>query len=509
MYTDRRDPIKAKLICVVYVSVNPKKELFTEKMTIKTVTTKSFNDYVNYMEKYKGKKYFRGHANSSWIIEPSIIRKKPLPSLNDEQKIIADSCSKENYGLSSPRIPEPISTLFRLQHYEGGTRICDLTTNVFHALYFAIEDEKEDGADGKVFVIDESTAISGDGFEMNIFSRVLNGEHSFTALQSKDCDSTRLEDILTRNHIIRSNDMMFSNNRSLLQGGTGIVFGFGHKSGKLTLLGDTNVCDLIVEEIIIPSHIKNEIRTTLKNKGLIKDRLYNTAEEALFEDVSLCEIDFTVKKCRDKDNPYHYVEGWHQVSTPYFKKDALEAQIRSLYENLFCKYGDDTRIATFFFFDEDDRISANYICRGEWSKGEQYKIVWNKNYLLRRHHASNTEISKHDAIITATNLANDATLIHEKIREYTSIQNYDLDALLTLVSPLQEDISKILTKAGSIDTLDSEAQALIETVSAYIYDINAMVGDIMNKRSQQLIQRDLVQCEKSHQDYVAVANRIQ
>jgi len=128
---------------------------------VETIIISSFDEYVSYIEKYKRQYYFRGHANSKWDIEPSIMRANPFPTLSDEQKIIAENASEESDSRSYLRILKSLATLFRLQHYGHKTRICDLTTNSLAALYFATEDTTEEEVDGAVFVVSKKTEVAG------------------------------------------------------------------------------------------------------------------------------------------------------------------------------------------------------------------------------------------------------------------------------------------------------------------------------------------------------------
>ena len=56
-----------------------------------TYTIKSFEEYIQYTEKYRGNSYFRGQADASWDITPSISRHySTVLSINDELELVKE-----------------------------------------------------------------------------------------------------------------------------------------------------------------------------------------------------------------------------------------------------------------------------------------------------------------------------------------------------------------------------------------------------------------------------------
>ncbi|WP_109079136.1 FRG domain-containing protein [Aggregatibacter kilianii] len=95
-------------------------------------------------------RFFRGQADKSWKIQPSIFRSPNL--IRNEDKIIKDTFT------SCPDDFLPSDTLFeklvKLQHYGCKTRLLDLTTNALVALYFACVETSHHNKDGELIILD-------------------------------------------------------------------------------------------------------------------------------------------------------------------------------------------------------------------------------------------------------------------------------------------------------------------------------------------------------------------
>jgi hypothetical protein len=433
-----------------------------------------------------------------------------VPSLSDEQNEIAKSILGEGNQHSILRMPVPLATLFRLQHYGTPTRICDLTISNLCALFFA-SDGVEDGA---VFVIDDKSAINSDSSEMQIFSKILTGNYNIATLQNEAGESVDIENILTRNYVVKHREMLFNNSRSYRQGGTGIVFGFDYKNGELGLLGDMDVSDLIIAKIIIPKKIKKKIGVALRNLGYTKEVLYDTSEGYQLEDVSLVRVDFNVNKKHDKGEDFYKIEGKYKVSTLYFDPDILAVKISNLYEGLFARYGSNARIWTFYYFDDNDfsALRSNWVCHGLWDKIDGFKIKWNKQYFSQRLHTLNIEVSKNEAIGLALSLVDAITPIYEKITTYTSTPDYELKGLFQLLLSLQSETSNIRRKADDFPYVDFETQKFTEKAISFVYDVILLIDDmiIFSKRTNMneasikwMIERDYYErCDKSQREYI-------
>jgi hypothetical protein len=207
---------------------------------MKEITITSFGEYVEYVEKYKGKYFFRGHSNANWSIVPSLFRNTAMPNLDEEFINVSEKMSS-NSSLS------PITALFDLQHYGTPTRICDLTISPLGALFFASENEE----DGAVFVIDKSKTIGIDNYAIGLISLMLEkGISTFLELQKESDGLYDVFEIINKNYIVEYKDLAYTNPRAFRQGGTGIIFGFGKCGNAITSKGNSHVDEFIFEKIM-------------------------------------------------------------------------------------------------------------------------------------------------------------------------------------------------------------------------------------------------------------------
>ncbi|HDR1813147.1 TPA: FRG domain-containing protein, partial [Pasteurella multocida] len=103
-------------------------------------------------------RFFRGHSDHEWIIEPSIYRSpkkiegKPQERafIENEDNIIRDAIVNSPDDFSDK--DSIFSILVKLQHYGYPTRLLDLTTNALVALYFAVKSFND--KDGELFLFD-------------------------------------------------------------------------------------------------------------------------------------------------------------------------------------------------------------------------------------------------------------------------------------------------------------------------------------------------------------------
>lgn len=89
--------------------------------------------------------FFRGQANASWSVSPSLYRQGLFPSESLLLTEIQHVCPTE--------IPKGrFDALVKMQHFGMPTRLLDTTTNPLVALYFACESKAEKENDGAVYI---------------------------------------------------------------------------------------------------------------------------------------------------------------------------------------------------------------------------------------------------------------------------------------------------------------------------------------------------------------------
>lgn len=99
-------------------------------------------------------RFFRGHSDQEWIIEPSIYRKpekiEEKSFIENEDNIIRDAILNSPDDFSEQ--DSIFNILVKLQHYGYPTRLLDLTTNALVALYFTVKSSSD--KDGELFIFD-------------------------------------------------------------------------------------------------------------------------------------------------------------------------------------------------------------------------------------------------------------------------------------------------------------------------------------------------------------------
>ncbi|WP_245832260.1 FRG domain-containing protein [Oceanospirillum sanctuarii] len=114
--------------------------------------------------------FFRGHANKTYELKPSIYRKAQW--ISNENRIIREvimRCPTEFSMMNSS-----FEKLVKMQHYDLPTRLLDLTENPLVALYFACVGGDENTEDGEIifFKIPKSEVKYFDSDTVSVISNV-------------------------------------------------------------------------------------------------------------------------------------------------------------------------------------------------------------------------------------------------------------------------------------------------------------------------------------------------
>lgn len=335
------------------------------------ITINSFDDYIERTESFKGANLFRGQANRGWEITPSLFRKTDATA--EEITILEEILGSDT----------PIESLFEKQHYGSPTRLLDLTVSPMSALFFAIDDDNEATNDGIVYVFSNVNSIDVSDTRIAAFLEGIAHNPIDIAVP--------LHDFSIRNHLIKySPKLAYSNERAFHQGGTALLVGIHLDKGAFLRVHDPNLETLVIESFIIPASLKELLRRKLRDFGYEHEILYddylNYETTATFDSI---DTRFEVfDKADFKKIIFHT-----KLSCIYCDRDVLTLKIEEKYNELFRKFGENSRIFGFFYFDEIDKSISNWICQSRWSDSSRMNIKWNHNYFRSRLLRTNEEVS--------------------------------------------------------------------------------------------------------------------
>lgn len=453
---------------------------------MKTTTIKSFEQYIEYTEKYKNKYLFRGQANVDWSITPSLFRNDT--ALDNEIKSI-----KECEYFEPDNI---LTSIFKMQHYGIPTRLLDLTISPLAALFFAIDDDTQKNNNGVVYVIDRTKSISFNESEIIDFSKLIIDE----TILERPLSETEIA-CLTSDYIVDYDyRFSYSNNRAILQGGTALIVGFDIKDDIIYRNKEISLEPYLIEKFIIPSDIKQIIREKLNVLGYSNSILYESFETVHPQNIKLSEYESEVTHMAD----FYKVIATYKVNTISFNKDDLILEIKQLYNELIFKHGMTSRIWLFFYFDQNDLEHSNWICRVEWNKEKQYNIVWIKDYFKERLRHINEEISQQELISRFQPFICKALSIEDKVRNTAeSSENYDV--LERVIYDLRKDTDECFRNSNDIPFGDYTIEPFAKTALNYICEVDRLIRDtiifIERKKDKKFIrywiQSVLKDCQKA------------
>lgn len=356
---------------------------------------KSVQDFIEYVEPYKGNYYFRGQANSNWDVKPKLFR--DMNFLKNEYNEFKEVISKDNYL-------EFLKRIFYLQHNGSPTRLCDLTTSPLNALYFCIEDYTQFDEDGSVYIIDINNCVDINDDIVKLFT-LLSAENisdiellrdRFFEVFKISMNEDEIIKSITSNIVIKYNiELAFSNVRGLLQGGTGLFFGFSvGKDCTIDRIGHSED-NLIISEIIIPSFIKRDITKYLDNNGIRGDILYDNVN-----DVSGDKSDYEliIKKVTNKFT-FNKVLVDIKVANIVITQKRIDEIVHIVNNKLKILYGVNARIWMYIYYNDLDLQAYSRIAYVSPNHDfTDYEIKHEKDYYKKRMVYLNEEISGYDII---------------------------------------------------------------------------------------------------------------
>lgn len=335
-------------------------------------TIRSFQEYLETVEPFRGGFLFRGQANSSWNMLPKLFRQE-------------NACEIEIEDLKSIfETNNPIRQLFNKQHYGAATRLLDLTVSPLSALFFAIDDASQTEADAIVYILSRESEISVDDPRITEFLHVI-------AQNDLAATTDGLAEFAFTDHIIKyETSLALSNERAFLQGGTALLCGLSKENDRVCRVNSHLCGNHIMGEIIIPSYIKNEIMCELQKLCYTHPVLYSQIETmGTTSEIILEEVEFHIYQKPE----FSKVVAEYKLNHLAFNRIALEKRITELYKMIFESYGKNARVFTTIFFDDIDKTNKNWICQTRWTEKSSCILNWNPSYLKYRLNRMNEQVS--------------------------------------------------------------------------------------------------------------------
>lgn len=120
---------------------------------------------------------FRGQSNKEWKPLPTLYRRLIENGYDDSEiteplvKAYETDIFCESNGLGFYE-GNRLSTMIKLQHHGGATRLLDITRDLFVALWFAVEDSKFDSKDGELICYSADPSIVAENGTISTWDQV-------------------------------------------------------------------------------------------------------------------------------------------------------------------------------------------------------------------------------------------------------------------------------------------------------------------------------------------------
>jgi len=356
----------------------------------------NIDDYLNEIEEYKGNHYFRGQADISWDITPSIFRNGS--TLATEYNDIAETYLNSEHK-------HILLKLLKMQHYGSKTRLCDLTVNPLVALFFAIDGNNEKDKDGCVYILDCSDRLAINSIEIKIMTKVATCNIT-NILQIKneiikdfdiDLSQDEIKEILFQNAIIEYGyEFAFSNPRSHLQGGTAIFFGYSTPDGETIERKNGYGIHNIIKKLIIPADRKLYFLSELCKRGITSETLYDRIFEYRMKSPIPIKYKLEFESIK-RSSEFNKVIIWIRIDDIRFVYEDIYPIVDNVFRKMKLEYGSTARIFMIVYYDNEDRNALNYICNvNQVNNFTSFTIKWNKDYHKIRMDYTHHQISSQE-----------------------------------------------------------------------------------------------------------------
>lgn len=239
---------------------------------------------------------FRGHADVTWKVAPSIFR-DDMNVLEHEYKIIRDIVAL--YPNEFENDHTMLDRLVRMQHFGLRTRLMDVSRNPLASLYFSVEDGENNHKDGSVVIIeiDKARIKYYDSDSVSCIANLANLSSSEKSIIEETSARTirelnELQPVDRLYQFIRAEKPEFrprirredlfrpyfvypkmNNKRIVAQNGAFIIFGLDrNKSPKST--------GITLSAVRIPALAKRGIRNSLQRLGYDDSTLFPDIERS-------------------------------------------------------------------------------------------------------------------------------------------------------------------------------------------------------------------------------------
>jgi hypothetical protein len=267
--------------------------------------------------------FFRGHANKSFKLLPSIYRKTEW--LCNEDKMIREMLMRCPNDFSLMRTS--FEKLVKMQHYDLPTRLLDLSENPLVALYFACASEQSKTFDGEfiIFKIPKAEVKYFDSDTVSIISNIAWSSSNFEIHQRYE-DARYFHDDENHDGIKLMHDIQqekpyftprikpehlqsvvcvkpkMDNQRVIRQDGAFLLFGVNKNKHVAATIPDDWVYRLDNKKYIIKASAKTELLKQLASIGISKAKLFpeiDMVSQFIKNDDRLEKIDFTSSHYKD------------------------------------------------------------------------------------------------------------------------------------------------------------------------------------------------------------------
>jgi len=216
--------------------------------------------------------WWRGQADSKWPLTPGVFR--PGYEKNEQNLSFFFRLKAKSRSANCPASDTQSPWLFLMQHYGMPTRLLDWTESPLIALYFAVENEKENEKDAVIYALQpfnlnfkqckiesilapwhpEIAPIFNEAFNKN----ETNPDQRIAAIQTDQFDVR---------HLVQQSEFTI------------------HGSAKA--MEELDGCDNFLGKIVIPSTAKEHLRVMLKVLGITRANLFPDLENLSAELITL------------------------------------------------------------------------------------------------------------------------------------------------------------------------------------------------------------------------------